>query len=150
MADQVKRTRSQPLGAARGRGSAEAIHREAAGPVSRRSGRARRGLSPRAIGTPGTIKPRRECAVTGSDTQARPGVPCGASQRPLRFRPTSLIPFFSPSSLTTSSLAGTVKLRRGEMQIPTKNLGTSSALLATPRAARPFRTRGDAFSIRIS
>ena len=62
-----------------------------------------------------------------------------ATQRPLRLRPTSLIPFFRPSSLTTSSLAGTVKLLRGAMQIPRQNFRHSSGLLATPSAARPLK-----------
>ena len=45
------------------------------------------------------------------------------NQRPLRSRATSLIPFLSPSALTTSSLAGTVILLRGERQMPDKTLG---------------------------
>ena len=49
--------------------------------------------------------------------------PLAQVQRPLRSRATSLMPFFSPKILTTSSLAGTVILRRGDRQIPVEHPG---------------------------
>jgi tetratricopeptide (TPR) repeat protein len=69
-------------------------------------------------------------------------------QTPLKFSATNLMPCFSPIDLTASSLAGTVRLRRGEMQIPQITLGMSSGLLAVPSTARPLSTSGEAFSIR--
>ena len=67
---------------------------------------------------------------------------------PLRSRATSLIPFFRPRFLTTSSLVGTVRLLRGDTLIIGNTLGISSSLLAVPSIANPLSTSGDALSIR--
>ena len=47
-----------------------------------------------------------------------------------------------------SSVAGTVMLRRGEMQMPESSLGASPALVPVPSTANPLRIKGDALSIR--
>ena len=72
---------------------------------------------------------------------------CNGVQSPLRSSATSLMPCFSPSVRTTSSLAETVMLLRGGTLIPDNTRGISSALLVVPTAARPLRINGDALSI---
>jgi hypothetical protein len=62
---------------------------------------------------------------------------------PLRSSAVSLIPFLRPNSLTTSSLAGIVRLLRGETQMPVSTFGFSSCGLPVPRSARPFRIIGE-------
>ena len=66
---------------------------------------------------------------------------------PLRSSATTLIPFLRPSDLTMSSVAGTVKLLRGDTLSIGNNCGVSSGLLTVPTTAIPFKTQGEALSI---
>ena len=59
------------------------------------------------------------------------------------------MPFLRPRDFTASSLAGTVMLLRGEIQMPERNLDALSSALSAPTAANPFRIKGEALSIRI-
>ena len=81
----------------------------------------------------------------------RPGVsrrsqpePDRPTQSPLRSAATTRIPFRRPRFFTTSSLAGTVMLRRGAMQIPSKFLGllVSLGLRSQDRQAVEHQGRG--------
>ena len=91
---------------------------------------------------------RLEADPVQADLSLEPGHGRGRRQRPLRSRATTLTPFLRPRSLTTSSLAGTVMLLRGDRQIPARTLGVSSGLLVVPTAASALRTSGDALSMR--
>ena len=59
------------------------------------------------------------------------------------------MPCFSPSALTTSSLAGNVRYLRGGMPMLVSTLDGSSALLAAPWIASPLRISGELLSMRI-
>ena len=59
------------------------------------------------------------------------------------------IPFFRPSCSTISPVAGTVRFLRGGMLIPARTLGGSLGVPSVPCTARPFRSSGEALSIRI-
>ena len=93
-------------------------------------------------------RPRRWCTYQSG---YRHSVPwrrgrCGRS----KFRATTLIPFLRPRLLTSSSLAGTVRLLRGETLNIVKSFGvfvSLAGLCAGP--TNPFKTSGDAFSTRI-
>src|SRR5271166_6450009 len=74
--------------------------------------------------------------------------PAMSDQSPLRSAATTRMPLRRPRVLTTSSVAGTVMLRRGEMQMPESSFGCSSVLVSVPSTARPLSTSGEALSIR--
>src|SRR3954454_6632541 len=58
-------------------------------------------------------------------------------------------PTFRPNWVTTSLDAGTVMFRAGGMLMPARTLGFSSGVLTVPWMARPFRSSGEALSMRI-
>jgi hypothetical protein len=66
-----------------------------------------------------------------------------SNHSPLKSSALSRIPFLRPSSFTASSVAGIVRLLRGEMQIPVNTLGASFAGLSVPRSASPLRIIGE-------
>src|SRR5437016_2695492 len=68
--------------------------------------------------------------------------------RALRSAAVTRTPFLRPSALTTSSVAGTVMDFSGGTEIPESTLASEDSP-SLPCTARPLRTSGDAFSIRI-
>ena len=78
----------------------------------------------------GAVTDARVIRVTRSGASAALASPQDHS--PLRSSAVSLIPFFSPSVLTTCLVAGIVRLLRGETQMPVSTFGVSSSGLSVP------------------
>ena len=83
---------------------------------------------------PGSVTKSRRTADTVIKSADYPF----AVHSPLRSSASTLMPFFSPSDLTTSSFVGTSMLRRGGMAMPDSTLGISSSLLAGPDQCQPI------------
>src|SRR5208337_978882 len=100
--------------------------------------------TPRAARLPGELAGLQQIWKASRSRKSTRTIERQQCQSPLRSAATTRMPLRRPRVLTTSSVAGTVMLRRGAMQIPESSFGCSSVLVSVPSTAKPLSTSGEA------